>query len=397
MKLKLQAVGFVGAETVSLLGNQLATVAIPVLVLSETGSPFALGVAAAAGVVPILLAALIGGSLIDRFGAWNLSVASDVLSFASVLALPLAYYYFEVSLTLLFALVLLGALFDPTGVAARQTLVPHLAHKTGVPLTTLNAWRGALENGADFLGPGLAGLAIALLGLTGAFYLNAGTFLVCAVLFALSTAPNRRAASRRDDDATLSGLSFVFANPDLRALAICGFLLGFGLLPFLGVLLPVLAVERLGSTTLLAASLTGFGLAATVGAASFPWLSGRVSRRTLYYSGILLTGVAIALLALARTPLEVVLLTTLAGGLLGAGNPLQQTVLQERTPESVAGRVFTTLSAVQFLGGPLGLVLAGFMAARYGVEVALCVSGILLAVVAVSGWILLPLEEGARG
>lgn len=398
MRTKLPALGFVAAETVSLLGNQLATVAIPVLVLTKTGSPVAVGVASAATILPIVLAALVGGRLIDSLGAWRMSVVSDILSCLSVLALPLAYRNDGLPLLALFALVLLGALFDPTGVAARQALVPQVAKRAGVRLETLNGWRGVLENGADFLGPGLAGLAIALLGVTGAFYLNAGTFFVCALLFALSTRSlsdrlGPKVVPQEGEAATLSGLSFLFATPDLRALSVCGFLMGFGLLPFLSVLLPVVAVEGLGSAPLLAAALTGFGIAATVGAAGFALLARHASRRTIYYGGILLTGIAIGLTGLARTPLEVILCATLAGLLLGAGNPLQQTLLQERTPEPLAGRVFTTMTATQFLGGPLGLVLAGWVAGRYGVEPALGACGLLLVGVALVGWVFLPLGE----
>lgn len=398
MRAKLTAAGFVAAETISLLGNQLATVAIPVLVLTKTGSPVAVGVASAATLLPIVLAALVGGRLIDRLGAWRMSVVSDVLSGLSVLVLPIAYRNDALPLLALFALVLLGALFDPTGVAARQTLIPQVARRAGVRLEALNTWRGTLENGADFLGPGLAGLTIALLGITGAFYLNAGTFFVCALLFIFSTRSlsaqiDETGTTEEGEDATLSGLSFLFTTPDLRALAIVGFLMGFGLLPFLSVLLPVLTVEKLGSAPLLAAALTGFGLAATVGAASFAFLSRHTSRRTIYYGGILLTGVAIGLSALARTPLELILSATFAGLLLGAGNPLQQTVLQERTPERLAGRIFTTMTATQFLGGPLGLVLAGWVAGRYGVEAALGVCGVLLIGVALIGWVFLPLQR----
>src|SRR6185295_13567428 len=102
----------------SLLGNQIAAVAIPILVLQFTHSPLVTGVAAAGNIVPIILAAILGGRAIDRFGAWNMSVAADLLSYCSVLALPLAFIYLDqVSPFLIFVLVFLGALFDPTGIS----------------------------------------------------------------------------------------------------------------------------------------------------------------------------------------------------------------------------------------------------------------------------------------
>ncbi|NJO40295.1 MAG: hypothetical protein HC769_11385 [Cyanobacteria bacterium CRU_2_1] len=74
------------------------------------------------------MAAIWGGKAINWFGAWTMSVIADFLSFASVPALPLIFLYVDgVSPAFSVLLVLLGALFDPTVIAARQTLVPGVA------------------------------------------------------------------------------------------------------------------------------------------------------------------------------------------------------------------------------------------------------------------------------
>ena len=83
--------GLISAEFLSLLGNQVAVIAIPLLVLQYTNSPMVAGIAVAANTIPVVMAAFIGGKAIDRFGAWPISVASDLLSCISVLALPLAF------------------------------------------------------------------------------------------------------------------------------------------------------------------------------------------------------------------------------------------------------------------------------------------------------------------
>ncbi|HEY9846121.1 MAG TPA: hypothetical protein V6D03_07980, partial [Candidatus Caenarcaniphilales bacterium] len=81
-------IGLIAAETFSLLGNQVAAVAVPILVLQFTHSPLITGIASAANIIPIVLSAILGGRAIDRFGPWNISVAADFLSFCSVLLLP---------------------------------------------------------------------------------------------------------------------------------------------------------------------------------------------------------------------------------------------------------------------------------------------------------------------
>ncbi|MFH7029505.1 MAG: MFS transporter [Heteroscytonema crispum UTEX LB 1556] len=389
------------AESLSLLGNQIAAVAIPVLVLQFTHSALIVGIASAGNIIPIVLAAIFGGRAIDRFGASNISVCADILSFFSVLALPLAFIYFApVSPLLIFLLVFFGALFDPTGISARQTMVPSLVKLSGKSLQKINSWRGGLENGADFLGPVIGVSLIGWTGIANTFYINAVTFLLCASIFAIAIPKKREIQSMGNRDAASGslkkGITFIFKQPQIRPLAIIGMVANFAILPFLSLLLPVLATQKFGSNTLLGTSLSVFGLAATIGAASFSLLSNRFSRSAIYYGGLLVTGGSIMLCALATNKYEVILFAALAGLLLGAGNPLQQTILQEQTPENIAGQVFTSLTAIHFIGGPFGLLLAGIITELSHIEMVFLLTGSLLIASAIFGWYRLPLLRSNR-
>jgi MFS family permease len=385
-------IGLIAAESLSLLGNQIAAVAIPILVLQYTNSPLVAGIASVGNIIPIILAAILGGRAIDRFGAWNTSITADILSFFSVLTLPLAFIYFdEVSPLFIFLLVFLGALFDPTGTSARQTLVPSLASLSGKSLQKINSWRGGLENGADFLGPIIGVALIGATGIINTFFINAATFLLCAGIFCTAVPRRRVQASRDHEDAALSGINFVFKHPQIRTLAIVGMIGNCVILPFLSLLLPIFTTSKFDSNTLLGISLSVFGLAATIGATSFSVLSNRFSRSAIYYGGLLVTGGSIILCAFATNQYEVVLSSGLAGLLLGAGNPLSQTILQEETPEMIAGKIFTSFNAIHFIGGPFGLLLAGFMTELSNVEQVLIQTGSLLMALAIFGWYRLPL------
>lgn len=385
-------IGLITAEFLSLLGNQVAAVAIPILVLQFTNSPLVTSIASAGNIVPMILAAILGGRAIDRFGAWNVSVSADLLSLCSVLALPLAFIYFDgLSPYLIFLLVFLGSVFDPTGISARQTLVPNVAKLSGKPLDKINSWRGGLENGADFIGPVVGVGLIGVIGTVNTFFINAITFLLCAVIFASTVPKKQDIPLMADEDAELLGVTFIFKHPQLRTLAIMGMMTNFVLLPFLSLLLPVLATQKFGSSTLLGIYLSVFGLAATIGATSFSLLSNRCSRSVIYYGGLFLTGSSMILCALATNKYEVILFAALAGLLLGAGNPLQQTILQEETPETITGQVFTSLSAIHFITGPLGLLLSGIITEYTNVDLVLLLAGGLLLMLAIFGWYRLPL------
>jgi MFS family permease len=387
-------IGLIIAESLSLVGNQIAAVAIPILVLQFTNSPIVTGIASAANIAPIVLAAILGGRAIDRFGAWNISVAADLLSFFSVLALPLAFIYFDrVSPFLIFLLVFLGALFDPTGISARQTLVPNLASLSGKSLQKINSWRGGLENAADFIGPAIGVGLIGATGIVNTFLINAVSFLLCAGIFAIAVPRKRDVTSMGNEGAALLGVTFIFKHPQLRALAIAGIIANFVLLPFLGLLLLVLTTQKFQSTTLLGVCLSVFGLAATVGAACFSQLSHRCSRSVIYYGGLLMTGGSIMLCALSTHQYQVIFSAGLAGLLLGAGNPLQQTILQEETPKAIAGQVFTSLTAIHFIAGFFGLLFAGILTEFSNVEQVLLWFGCLLLTSAIFGWYRLPLAR----
>jgi MFS family permease len=397
MKLNIRSMPIIGliiAESLSLVGNQIAAVAIPILVLQFTNSPIVTGIASAANIAPIILAAIVGGRAIDRFGAWNISVTADVLSFFSVLALPFAFIYFDqVSPFLIFLLVFLGALFDPTGISARQTLVPNLAKFSGKSLPKINSWRGGLENAADFLGPAIGVGLIAATGIVYTFLINAVTFLVCAGIFSITVPRKHEITSIGNEGAAPSSVTFIFKQPQLRPLAIAGMIANFVILPFLGLLLPVLTTQKFHSTTLLGVCLSVFGLAATVGAACFSQLSHRYSLSVIYYGGLLMTGGSIMLCAVSTHQYQVIFCAGLAGLLLGAGNPLQQTILQQGNARGDRGQVFTSMTAIHFIAGPIGLVLAGIFTEFSNVEQVLLWFGCLLLTSAIFGWYRMPLKR----
>ncbi|HWN98688.1 MAG TPA: MFS transporter [Blastocatellia bacterium] len=392
----LPIAGLVTAEFLSLLGNQVAAVAMPILVLHYTQSPLVTGIASAGNVIPIVIAAIVGGKAIDRFGAWHLSVVADLMSGLSVLALPLAFKYFSrVPPGIVFLLVFIGALFDPTGVAARQTLVRGLSRLGGQPLKRINTFRGSLENAADFIGPVIGVGLIASIGTINTFFANAASFLLCASIFALAV-PRKPSTSATTSSDVLTGVRFIFGHPQLRTLAVFGLIGNFVILPFLALLLPVLATQVFGSTTLLGICLSAFGVSATVGALSFSKLSSLFSRSLIFYGGLLTTASAIAFCGFFTTQFGVAFSSALAGLLLGASNPLEQTILQEETPKPLAGQVFTSLTAIRFASGPPGLLIAGALIELIGVKAVLVSGGGLLIIAAMLGWHRAPLQDTNR-
>lgn len=384
----------IGAEFLSHLGNQLAAIAIPLSILQFTGSPLLTGVAGAANVLPIFLAAFLGGRAVDRFGAWRMSIAADVLSFVSVLLLPLVFLRFtDAPPELIFGLVLLGALFDPTGATAKQTMVPRLARFGKISLETANSRRGALENSADFFGPILGAAIIGAAGVVTAFFLNAATFAASAIAAALFIPAPRRKKRKMVSARTVSGgLRFILTHPQLRGLAVAGAVANAAILPFLALALPMKAVE-LDRPELLGFTVAMFGAAAACGALFYSRLAARMSRSAIFYGGLILTGLSFFSCGLVSSAAALIFFSATAGILLGAGNPLEQTILQKHVPPAISGQIYASLTALRYAAGPLGLVLGGWFAEQFSIAVVLFVSGALLFATAVVGWVWWPIDH----
>ena len=392
-------IAFYVAEFLSLTGNQIAAVAIPLLVLEVTGSPLITGIAGAGNILPVVIAVFIGGPLIDQQGARRASVIADLFSGFSTLALPITLAFFsDVSPAIIFTLVFLGALFDPAGASARQTMLPGLAKLAQRPLEKVNGLRGGLENAADFSGPVLGGILVGLLGVFGALYVNSLSFFLCALILALLI-PSDPDRTRAKDDTQNSqnlraGPRFLWANPELRTLALIGFLANFFALPFLGLLLPMLTALKFQSPALLGFTLSAFGIAATIGAFAYPSLAAKFSRSLIYYGGLFGLALAIVACALVQSGASLLPVVFAGGLLLGASNPLELSLLQENTPPALSGRVYTAHTAIRFAGGPFGLLVAGFLLETVSLNYIFITTGALLALVALIGRIVAPLKAG---
>ncbi|HEX8918483.1 MAG TPA: MFS transporter, partial [Chloroflexota bacterium] len=157
-------------QMISLAGTWIQTVAQQWLVLKLTGSAFKLGLVTTVQFSPLLLLALVGGSIADRLPKRNLLLATQVIS--AVLAVLLgvlvqsgAVQYWHV-LVLAAALGTVNAFYTP----ARQAFVPELVDKK--VLISAVALNSAIFNGARVIGPAIGGVLVAALGLSLNFYIN---------------------------------------------------------------------------------------------------------------------------------------------------------------------------------------------------------------------------------
>lgn len=366
---RIPFVTLASAEGISQTGNALTMLAIPWFVLETTGSAALTGITASVNALAIVVAGLFGGGVVDRLGARRTSIVGDLGGGAAVAFIPLLDQTVGLAFWQLLGLVFVGALLRSPGWAARRSLYAIVAGLANVRLERANATSQLVGRLAGLGGPLLAGVLIAARGPTFVLWLDAATFLVSATLVALGIPRStvtlaERAASaetRKYKAELLAGWRFIRGNQIIRWLIVVGALGSLLAEPVHAVIYPVYANQVFGSALDLGLMFAGLAVGAILANVLYLVFAPRLPRRAIYIIGFAVRDLGFWVLVL-MPPLEVIVATIAIQAIfLEPTNAIGQTVLQERIPEALRGRVFATILALEYGARSLGLLLYGLV------------------------------------
>jgi MFS family permease len=221
------------AQVLSVVGDQLARVAMTVLVYDQTRSAFWAAVTYAVTLVPWILGGLALSGLADRLPRRAVMVTCDVLRMVlvGVMALLSRGTVTDARLAVLVVLLFGVTLLDSPFKAARSAMLPDILtgdrYVLGVAVS-----QTALQTGM-VAGFALGGVVVAVLHAPGALALDAATFAGSAVLVRLGVR-GRPAAARQAVTGLrqiVAGVRLVFGDPALRTLVLFGWLVTFYVVP----------------------------------------------------------------------------------------------------------------------------------------------------------------------
>ena len=373
-----------GANAISMTGNVMALVAIPWFVLATTGSPTKTGIVTAANVAPFVIASFFGGPLVDRLGPHRMSIVSDILSSVTVAAIPLLHMTIGLRFWQLVALTFLGALFDAPGTTARGTLIPDAATAASWSLERASGLYAVVERGARLAGAPIAGVLLALVGATNVLLLDAVTFIFSAAMIASiarsRVRPEPATSSYRSDIA--EGVRFIRNDPFLTAMVISLMITNF--LDMAGtVAMPVIARRVYDDPVALGLLMGGMGGGSVIGALIFASKGDRFRRSTVYIWGFMLISVWYPIVA-TFPPLAIALAAMIVAGIAaGPINPVIDTVMFERVPERLRGRVLGAIGAFAWIAMPLGALAGGWAISLVGLRAMLFGTGLIYLISAV--------------
>ncbi len=369
--------------TVSLFGDGIFFVAIAWQVYELSNAPTALSVVGIAWTLPMVAFLLVGGVVSDRFDRRRVMIVSDLIRLAAVGTIGGLGVAGELTLPILLGLVAVygagEALFAPAFGAIVPDIVPP---QLLVEANSMDMFVRTLMS--RMAGPAAGGLLIGWLGTGGAFLVDAGSFGVSAVCLALIAArpvPTRIEGSTAFGEVA-EGFRFVRSQTWLWGTLLAA---AASLLAFYGpweVLVPYIVKNLLeGSATDLGIVFAAGGLGAILAAITMG--QRRLPRRHITFMYVMWTAAAgaEAIYGVATALWHAMAAAFIAGGLSTAGMIVWMTLMQQRVPRHLLGRV-TSLDWFVSIGLiPVSFALTGPIAESVGVRETMIGAGVLGALV----------------
>jgi MFS family permease len=377
---------FIG-QSVSLAGTWMQKMAQAWLVLELTNSGGWLGITLAVQQLPLLFLAPWGGLLADRMNKRTILIVTASAAMIPSLLLGVLALTHHINVGFVLGLAVVGGLIDALDRPARQSFPSEMV--SAPRLANAVMLNNIIQDTGKVVGPAVAGVLIAAVGLPYTFFVNALSFLaVLAGLLLMRpvdlSAPDRVA---RGAGQLRAGLAYVRATP--RLFGPLALLASVGLVAYnFQLLLALLGRETFhGDARTVGYLLGALGAGSVIGGLA---LAG-VMRATIGRIVGAATVLAVLLVATGLSPTLAVAFGSVFA--LGAASVLFKSVastwLQLTAAPAMRGRVLALL--VVAIGGttPIGAPLMGWLAEQFGVRATIMLAGVLTAIAAALAYVYL--------
>jgi MFS family permease len=372
-------------QLISLAGTWMQSAAQAWLVLKLTNSSLWLGVVSFAQFTPILIVGLFAGVIIDRVDRRRLIMTTQILLMLSAFTLAALTWTGRVRVAYVILLAAFNGTIGSFDMPGRQSFVVEMVGYDD--LANAIALNSMMFNSARMLGPAMAGLLIAWLGIGTCFFLNGVSFL--AVIWSLSqmeiparviTVGTRMLHQLRE------GLAYVWSNRQIfHQMALAAITNGFGY-QYL-VLVPLFARNVLHGDARTYGFLVGIqGLGSVLGAATLASRTTTIGIRNNLIVGLLISAMGIIVFGLSRSMLLSMLAQLVIGIGLTSFRASNNTLVQLFVSDDLRGRVMSTYQLAAVGLTPIGALEVGYMGAHLGPVPTVIICG---AVTMMSGLILL--------
>ncbi len=355
----------------SVTASAMVFIALPWLALELTGSAASAGALVALTSIPGIFFGPVLGTLIDRIGRRLSGYIAEALSAVTILMIPIANQYIEITFVLLVFLALSRAMVNPAGGTARKSIIPDVAGPAGLSLERANSIHEAMFATGFAIGPAVGALFIGLIG-------PYDVFIVVAIFSALSSVSMFLVKTKEARGDGVSETGSLFRDTVLGARTILktpAVLLGMGFVMTLAMIyLPTEMVvlpahfNAINYAEGLGLLISTMAAASVAGALLFERLQKRFRYSTILKFGFVGLGSSVLFMSLLPPLWVMLILGAVLGFSWGPLMPMLNTVIQRVIPETMRGRVFGIEMTIWGAGPTLTAVGVGLAVDGVGVQ-----------------------------
>jgi MFS family permease len=363
------------ADVVSDMGTFMQGVGAAWLMVSLGAGPMDVALIQTASTLPFFLLALPAGSIGDIVDRRKLILFTEAWMVSAALALAVATLTGVITPWILLALTFALSAGDAFETPTWRAVLPELVRKDDLPAAS--ALNGIEFNIARAAGPALAGLLIAIAGVSAAFLVNVASFVGVILVVARWKRPvhTRTAPPETLGGATVAAIRYVRYAPALRALMLrSGVVMFFASASF--ALLPTVAHDVSDSAIGYGILLGCFGAGAVGGALLMQPARARWSTEEVASMAVAILGLTIVATGLVHVLSRLVIVMLVGGAVWIIFISLVSALVQGLAPDWVRARVLAVFMLVSQGGMAAGSAVWGSVGARVGVETALLWAGV---------------------
>jgi MFS family permease len=347
--------------TISLLGDQFYLVALPWLVLQQTGSAAVMGAIMMAGAIPRALLMLMGGAVSDRMSARKIMMATATARTLCVTVIGVLVWMRILRTWELYALAVAFGVSDAFAVPAQTAYMPSLLKREQlVAASSVSQSTGQLTT---ILGPVPAGFVIQTLGVAWAFFVDAISFLfIIGALWKLPDPPKSQTARKAMWHSIAEGIAYVGKDVPLRSLMLLATIMNFCVSGPVAIGLAYLTKTRFGSPSAYGIVISAVAGGSLLGALlAGVWKIRRRGVMILLASGVL--GLCLGSIGLMGRVWNIAGVLLVMGATAGLVNVHIGAWAMQRIDAAVRGRVASVLMLASYGITPISLAVAGFLVA----------------------------------
>ena len=370
---------FFGGQSISLVGTWITRVATSWLVYRLTGSELLLGVAGFAGQIPTLIIAPFAGVLVDRHDRRRILLFTQFASLLQSTLLAALTFADLITVRQIIWLQVVQGIINSFDTPARQAFVSEMVEDRR-DLPNAIALNSSMVNGTRIIGPSIGGVLIAAFGEGWCFSIDAISYVaVIGSILAMRVQPraSHEAAEMHLLDELRNGWKYVLQSVPIRSALTLVAIVSTAGTPYT-VLMPAIAAQVLhGGPNTLGLLMAATGVGALSGALYLAQRESVVGLGRIIMWASAVFGVGLVIFSMTTSLWLAFLVLAIAGcGFmihLAATNTILQTIVEER----LRGRVMSFYTMAFFGTVPIGSLLGGVMADRYGATRTVLVSGIV--------------------